>query len=506
MKKIPKILYDQTQFTPVYFLDDKGFWLGNDIYLGGKEISGYAADGWYLYTQNTPSSFFFGAYEEKAINEEAENGLAKFSEEEFLSEFEGAVVDSYEKTKELKEIYFQKFYGKEAEAVKNNADEVVEFLKNVRESIVYILSYYLLTQPQRFYSFESELKKEGLTDDTEFVSTNGHKLTYVSELRKAVLDFVQKVVDSGSDFNTFKSNDEEAYELLVISASKLGFLNWGLLGGELIDEKHLDVEIQSLLSDISKFKEEKNGLDDIVSKVEKRKELLKTNSNRGYELADVMGKVSVIRFDLQTCALCLMKYVDNFVKAAAVNNNLVVDEINSYCADEVLNLIASGEKVDASVTKQRQEGYLRIYKEGETLTFVGEEAKNEIADLLKFRTDEINQAKQLKGTVASLPNKEEFMVKGRVFVLTTAFDIEEKIKDFKEGDILVATQTHPNLVPMMKKSLAIVTDEGGITCHAAIVSRELKKPCIIGTRLASKVLKTGDEIVMNLKTGEIEIL
>jgi len=55
----------------------------------------------------------------------------------------------------------------------------------------------------------------------------------------------------------------------------------------------------------------------------------------------------------------------------------------------------------------------------------------------------------------------------------------------------------------MKKALAILADEGGLTCHAAIVSRELKKPCIIGTNLATKILKTGDKIKMNLETGEV---
>jgi pyruvate,water dikinase len=51
-----------------------------------------------------------------------------------------------------------------------------------------------------------------------------------------------------------------------------------------------------------------------------------------------------------------------------------------------------------------------------------------------------------------------------------------------------------------------VTDEGGIACHAAIVSRELGVPCIIGTKIATREIKTGDEIEMDMKTGRVRVL
>lgn len=58
----------------------------------------------------------------------------------------------------------------------------------------------------------------------------------------------------------------------------------------------------------------------------------------------------------------------------------------------------------------------------------------------------------------------------------------------------------------MRKAGAIVTDEGGITCHAAIVSRELGKPCVIGTKIATKVLKDGDEVEVDAEQGIVRIL
>ncbi len=79
-------------------------------------------------------------------------------------------------------------------------------------------------------------------------------------------------------------------------------------------------------------------------------------------------------------------------------------------------------------------------------------------------------------------------------------------RDFKAGDILVTSMTRPEFLPLMKLSGAIVTEEGGITSHAAIVSRELKKPCIIGVKHASEYLKDGDMVEVDADRGVVTIL
>lgn len=84
-----------------------------------------------------------------------------------------------------------------------------------------------------------------------------------------------------------------------------------------------------------------------------------------------------------------------------------------------------------------------------------------------------------------------------------------KLKDLEkveEGNILIAVTTHPDYVPAMRKSSAIVTDEGGITSHAAIVSREFSIPCIVGTKIATKMFKNGELIEVNANKGTIKKL
>lgn len=90
---------------------------------------------------------------------------------------------------------------------------------------------------------------------------------------------------------------------------------------------------------------------------------------------------------------------------------------------------------------------------------------------------------------------------GKVQVIMNPEDLDH----FEAGDILVTSMTSPDLVPAMKKAVAIITDAGGMTCHASIVSRELGIPCIVGTKSRSQsattILKTGTEVTVDAHNG-----
>lgn len=89
------------------------------------------------------------------------------------------------------------------------------------------------------------------------------------------------------------------------------------------------------------------------------------------------------------------------------------------------------------------------------------------------------------------------IVRGTVKIVRRVTELDK----VKEGDILVTQMTFPAFLPAMNRAAAFVTDEGGITCHAAIVAREMKKPCIIGTKNATKVFKDGDRVEVDADKG-----
>jgi phosphohistidine swiveling domain-containing protein len=80
------------------------------------------------------------------------------------------------------------------------------------------------------------------------------------------------------------------------------------------------------------------------------------------------------------------------------------------------------------------------------------------------------------------------------------------ITEIPEGNVLVTGMTNPQMVPYMKHVSAIITDEGGLTCHAAIISREMKIPCIVGTKVATRVLKDGDVVEVDAEKGIVRVI
>ena len=94
------------------------------------------------------------------------------------------------------------------------------------------------------------------------------------------------------------------------------------------------------------------------------------------------------------------------------------------------------------------------------------------------------------------------VVRGEVMVIKGIRDAEK----MKEGSILVAPNTNPELTMIMRKAAAIITDWGGVTSHAAIISREFGIPCIVGTDIATQVLKDGDLVEVNANKGVVNIL
>ena len=118
-----------------------------------------------------------------------------------------------------------------------------------------------------------------------------------------------------------------------------------------------------------------------------------------------------------------------------------------------------------------------------------------------------------KLTQTTAPEKEQVLrgqiacasaekITGRVLVVKNP----RRVGNVEPGTILVAVQTTPDFISIIKKFAGIITDEGGITSHAAIISREFKIPCIIGTRNATRTLKNGEEVEMDLVCGKVRKL
>ena len=115
---------------------------------------------------------------------------------------------------------------------------------------------------------------------------------------------------------------------------------------------------------------------------------------------------------------------------------------------------------------------------------------------------------ELTGICASVgpPEATEGDVEGRAAVMYNAPSNGDVLPE--DGFVLVASMTTPDYVPIMRKASAIVTDYGGLTCHAAIVAREFGIPCVVGVKSATSKLTTGQtvRVIVNRATREARIV
>ncbi len=171
------------------------------------------------------------------------------------------------------------------------------------------------------------------------------------------------------------------------------------------------------------------------------------------------------------------------------------DDIVYLTFDEVLGM-AKTKKAPISLEEliRRKEYLAYVALKNQILVLSGKEWQEKLKTISAQRA---NVSSKIKGRVA-FPGK----VQGIVKVIYTSDDI----KKVKLGDILVAAMTFPNFMPALERAVAFVTDEGGILCHAAIISREMRKPCIIGTKIATKVLQDGQTVEVDADNGMVKVI
>jgi|SRR3989344_585690 len=176
-----------------------------------------------------------------------------------------------------------------------------------------------------------------------------------------------------------------------------------------------------------------------------------------------------------------------------------IPTIESYGVEDILNLFDE-QKVSPELINYRKEFFFMKGRDGKLFYGAGNEERKWFKDFLEQKTSE------LKGVVA---NKGKIIGRVKIFPQSYYSDfsmLKKLFSEMEEGDILVAETTSPELMPACKKAGAILTNQGGLLSHAAIVSRELNIPCIVGTGNATEILKDGDKVEIDADQGIVRIL
>ncbi|MBU1976038.1 MAG: hypothetical protein KKG59_06565 [Nanoarchaeota archaeon] len=228
--------------------------------------------------------------------------------------------------------------------------------------------------------------------------------------------------------------------------------------------------------------------------LEAQEELAKEYSldSDSLSLLETIKKLSEVRLGTRLSWVLSGYYIDLLFQEISKRVGIDKEELNMYKADEMDTLLRSGEKVDVEVRKN----YSVKLDNGKIEYYFGL-SETKIMEDTELPKVDYSKVTEVKGSIAN-----HGKVTGRVKkIYSFSEDQDKEIRDMKKGDILVTGMTRPHLMLALRKCGAIVTDEGGITSHAAIISRELNKPCVIGTKIATKVFNDGDMVEVDADKG-----
>src|SRR3989344_5071563 len=226
------------------------------------------------------------------------------------------------------------------------------------------------------------------------------------------------------------------------------------------------------------FTLKQNALNQLDERKRKYLELFKDDEEVLYFI-DILRKFSELK-DYRRSNISLSQYkIKRLLNEAAVRLKVSVEDLYLLDAVEIVFSIEN-QKINKQTIEDRKKECAALFTDGQ-MEFIEDSEK--VVERMKQLKEKYFKGKEIKGFCACKGN-----YKGRVKIINDARDIHK----IEQGDVLVSKMTTPDILIAIKKSGAIITDEGGLTCHAAIVSREFGIPCIIATKIATKILKDGD--------------
>jgi phosphohistidine swiveling domain-containing protein len=311
--------------------------------------------------------------------------------------------------------------------------------------------------------------------------TQPHKVT---KLEDKLINFLKK--------NT--KDVQSAVSILTTPNTKFVFTK---TGGALFDSFSESVQKESAKINMS-----------LINKnlcVEKKQSQIKRNnlikklnlSLKTIHITEVLRILLEERLRMRFVWMKALYYNELFLIEIKRRFNVSKKNLRMYDAFELEDLIRKNRILSIRKLKGREAGFVKILNNGDIETFEGEKA-------VRFLDEIREKPKNVDQIVGSVASKGYAVGKVVLFSYRRAGDHSKKIKNMDFGDIVVTEMTRPNIISACEKAGAIITDEGGVLSHAAIISREFQVPCVIGTKMATLILKDGDYVEVDAKKGIVK--
>lgn len=339
-------------------------------------------------------------------------------------------------------------------------------------------------------------KRYGFSTEEISILTTPTEMTFINEKKLALLSLAKKIKPSGQS-----SRDGYLEKLVETRADfKKYRKDFDYYQTNYVTIKHLTTK--EIVKELKKYLSDKKLLNDEYEKlvnyhldqekaIEKILKKYKLKENPLYFFA----RLTIWREKRKQINLMGIHLLF-YILAALECQTGIAQKYLSYLLPIEIESLFRGAIDSRTLHRRYNQGIMIINRDDNCKIISGDEAvslKTELDDAVDRR----GQEKIIVGQVAS-----QGYARGKARIVLK----RENFSEFKEGEILITSMTTPEYAPLMKKAAAVVTDQGGITCHAAIISRELGLPCIIGTQVATKKIKTGDLVEVRANHGTVRII
>lgn len=373
-------------------------------------------------------------------------------------------------------------------------------------TVTYFLSDYVQSEFKRFMGETRDAEK---TANYFSILSSSEKMSEVQQEEIARLELIKELEKENKNLikvlkgksaklflNKIKGEYPDLYKKIKKHAKQFKWLPYAYIGPGLSEEGTIDL-MKNCLSKKESASKQIKKINDHYKKLpgEKRKIIKEINLSNNLKYIFKVYCFFMYLKDMRK-GIYQKSYVamDPIIEEVSDRIGLTIQEVKYLTLEETKEALLNNKNFK-NIAKERTKYCMALTERGKTVFLKKEEIKKINKDISReeFKED----IAEIKGMVAFA---------GKVRGIAKIIEIAEDMPKLKEGDILISPATNPDLVPAMKKAKAFVTDTGGIACHAAIVSRELKVPCIIGTKIATKVIKDGDLVEVDAINGIVRII
>jgi phosphohistidine swiveling domain-containing protein len=290
----------------------------------------------------------------------------------------------------------------------------------------------------------------------------------------------------------------EFFKQLQEHTKKYCWVYYVYRGPAFTEENFIEFIRDHLKKDIDSEKK----LQEIKEKKQKTKQLkeqyiTETNPDEfNKEIINLAGKVVWAKPRRKDYQSKTYYHLEKLQREIAERLSLTLKEVRHMPLEDIEKAL-NGEEINKTKIQETINCHAVVPDGNKIKILYGKEAEYFYNTYVKKENKEIEQTDIIKGACAC---------KGKARGIVKVINKKEDMQKMNEGDILVSSATTPSIIAAMRKAAAFITDEGGLTCHAAIVSRELNTPCVVGTKIATRLLKDGDFVEVDAENGLVKKL